>query len=134
MTGPTASRRVPTVVLRAVMAGSIAAALFLAALERLLLGAGVILVVGVPAAALVVIAERHRPERASAEKHVMVRRMSSAFTVVGAGAILVGIVLRLTLGGVVGHLPEALLWIGTLLLFAGVSAYREVRALRAGYR
>lgn len=128
----TTPRRVANVALWVIVAGSIAAALYLAALERLLLGTAVIFVVGVPAAALLVVTERRGPTRSAAQRLVTARTMSVAFTVIGASAMLVGVVLWLTLHDAVGHLPGALFWMGAPVLTAGVSAGQQVRARADG--
>ena len=111
-----------------IVTGLVTAALYLAALDRLLLGSAVLIVGCIPVGVLVLVVHRLEPPRRDAEKLATIRRITVVLVATGATAIVVGGVLMLALRGAVGHLPEALLWIGATLLLAGGTAHQETRA------
>jgi hypothetical protein len=113
-----------TVALWAITAGTIAAALVLAALDRLLIAAAVCFLGGLPAALLVWGIERRTPPRSAAEKRAIGLRQGFRIAAAGAASTTVGGILLIVAPDAVGHVPEILLSAGATLLFGGVTAQR----------
>ena len=115
------------VVLWVVAAGTIAAALVLAALDRLLIASAVCFLGGLPAALLVWGINRRTPPRTAAEKRASGLRQGFGIAAAGAAATTVGGALLVAAPDAVGRVPEVLLSTGATLLLGGVTAQRYLR-------
>ncbi|MGI5190759.1 hypothetical protein ACQEVI_21650 [Promicromonospora sp. CA-289599] len=116
-----------TVALWVITVGTIAAALALAAVDRLLIASAVCFLGGLPAAALVWGIQRRTPPRSSAEKRATGLRQGFRIAATGAASTVVGGALLFVSPDAVGRVPEVLLSVGASLLFGGVTAQRYSR-------
>ncbi|GAA4717243.1 hypothetical protein APR04_003174 [Promicromonospora umidemergens] len=116
-----------TVALWVVTVGTIAAAMVLAAIDRLLIASAVCFLGGLPVALIAWGIERRTPPRSSAEKRAMGLRLGFRGATVGAASTTVGGVLLIAIPEAVGHLPEVLLSFGAMLILSGVTAQRYSR-------
>lgn len=116
-----------TVALWVITVGTIAAALVLAAIDRLLIASAVCFLGGIPAAVLVWGIQRRMPPRSSAEKRAMGLRQGFGIAATGAASTMVGGVLLIVIPDAVGRVPEVLLSVGASLLLGGVTAQRYSR-------
>ena len=116
-----------TVALWVITVGTIAAALVLAAIDRLLIASAVCLLGGLPAALLVWGIERRTPPRSIAEKQALGLRQGFRIAAIGAASTTVGGALLAVTPDTVGRVPEVLLSVGAMLLLGGVTAQRHSR-------
>lgn len=117
-----------TVALWGVTTGTVAAALVLAAVDRLLLASAVCFLGCLPIALIAWGLERRTPPRSSAEKRATGLRLGSRIAAAGAAATTVGGALLIVAPQAAGHLPGLLLSVGATLLLGGVTAHRQVRS------
>ncbi|GAB2502685.1 hypothetical protein GCM10027063_47500 [Promicromonospora xylanilytica] len=117
-----------TVALWAVTAGTIATALVLAAVDRLLLASAVCFLGCLPIALIAWGLERRTPPRGSAERRATGLRLGSRTAALGGAATTVGGALLIVAPRSVGYVPELLLSVGGALLLGGVSALQHVRS------
>ena len=117
-----------TVALWAVTTGTIAAALLLAAFDRLLIASAVCFLGCLPIALIAWWLERRTPPRSSAEKRAMGLRLGFRFAGLGGAVTTVAGALLVVAPLSVGYLPELLLSVGATLLLGGVTAHRHVRS------
>ena len=117
-----------TVALWAVTTGTIAAAMVLAAIDRLLIASAVCFLGGLPVALIAWGIERRTPPRSSAERHATGLRLGFGFATAGAAATTVGGALLIVAPDSVGRLPEVLLSIGAMLLLSGFTAHQHLRS------
>jgi hypothetical protein len=115
------------VVLWVVAAGTIAAALVLAALDRLLIASAVCFLGCLPIALIAWGIERRTPPRSDAEKHASGLRQGFGIAAAGAAATTVAGALLVVAPDALGHVPEVLLSAGAALLLGGVTAQRYLR-------
>lgn len=113
-----------TVALWVVAAGTVAAALVLAAVDRLLIASAVCFIGGLPAALLVWGIERRTPPRSDAEKRAGGLRQGLTTAAGGAVSATVGGILLIVAPDAVGRVPDVLLSAGATLLIGGVTAQR----------
>lgn len=117
-----------TVALWAVTTATIAAALVLAAVDRLLIASAVCFLGCLPIALIAWGLDRRTPPRSSAEKRATGLRLGLRIAAGGGTATTAAAVLLIVAPHSVGHLPELLLWTGATFLLSGVTARRNVRS------